>query len=112
MNAFSWQGQPSAIDESLKPSPMARTSSSLAPRRLHTCQAAKASPERALEAQIEQVNREVEQHFLMAQHSVLSEQDRLFHRDEARRLAAKVKTLVSQRSPEYVAQLEQERGLG
>lgn len=111
MNAFHWQGQPSAVAESLRPHPKDRTVN-LAPRRMHIYQAVKVDPDRDLEAQIEQTNREVERHFMLAQSGVLSNDQHAIHRDEARRLAAKVKALVALRSPEYVAQLEQERGIG
>jgi hypothetical protein len=64
----------------------------------------------SLEHQIAQVNREVEHHFACAQ-TVTCDVMRGHHRDEARRLAAKVRALVQSRSPGYVAQLEAERGL-
>lgn len=107
MNAFHWQAQPSRIAPEL---PGYKPAKTLAPKRLHVYQAAKVDQNRELEAQIEQTNREVEQHFVLAQSNV-AEGLRVFHRDEARRLAAKVKALVALRSPEYVDRLEAERGL-
>lgn len=63
-----------------------------------------------LEAEIEQTSREVERHFALAQ-EVAVDHLRVHHRDEARRLACKVRSLVAQRTPEFVARLEAERGL-
>lgn len=108
MNAFHWQGQPSEIAESLKPHPMSRVN--LAPKRLHVYAEATSS-DRTREAEIEQVNREVERHFRLAQQAP-SEALQKTHRDEARRLAARVKALVAARSAAYVAYMEQQRGLG
>lgn len=82
----------------------------LKPRRLHMYQAAKASEDSAREAEISQTNRELERHFELAQ----TTEDmalRAYHRDEAVLLASKVRLLVAQRSPAYVARLEAERGL-
>lgn len=106
-SAFHWRDQPSAIAESLKPHPMARVN--LAPKRFHNyTEATSADAER--EAQITQVNREVEEHFRMAQEAP-NDALKAIHRDEARKLAARVKALVASRSEAYVAYLEQQRGL-
>lgn len=108
-SAFNWRGQSSQIAQSLKPSPMARKQSDLAPKVFHIY--AQTAPAHAsLEAQITQVGREVEFHFANAQ-TVTCDLMRGHHRDEARRLAAKVKALMQSRSADYVASLEAERGL-
>lgn len=107
MNAFSWRDQPSQIIDSLKPHPMARVN--LAPKRFHAyTEATSADAER--EAQIAQINREVEERFRLAQEAPSSDL-KAVHRDEARRLAARVKALVAGRSESYVAYLEQQRGI-
>lgn len=107
-SAFQWQGLPSEIGQSHITRRPAKVPD-LAPKRLHTFAAADAS-DASLEAQIKQVNREVEHHFACAQ-TVVCDVMRGYHRDEARRLAAKVRELVKSRSPGYVAQIEAERGL-
>lgn len=107
MNAFQWQGQPSQILEALKPHPLARPN--LAPKRLHIYAEA-TSTDATRESEIEQVNREVERHFRLAQ-TAPTDKLKATHRDEARRLAARVKALVASRSASYVAYLEQQRGI-
>jgi hypothetical protein len=108
MNAFNWKGQPSAIAESLKPHRMARKPN-LAPKRLHIYAEATSS-DAAREREITQVGVEVENHFALAQLAATDEL-KAIHREEARRLAARVKALVAARPAAYVAYMEQQRGL-
>lgn len=105
---FQWAGMPSEIGQSFL-TRKAVKKPSLEPKRLIAYTAA-CSADVEREAEIAQLNREVESHFFHAQR-VDDDLTRGYHRDEARRLAAKVKTLVASRSPAYVKQLEQERGL-
>lgn len=107
MNAFNWKSQPSQILESLKPHPMARPN--LAPKRLHVYAEA-TSIDAAREGEITQVNQEVERHFSLAQ-TAPTDVLKAIHRDEARKLAARVKALVAARPAAYVAYLEQQRGI-
>lgn len=109
MNAFNWQGAPSQIAESLKPHRMARNQTDLEPKRLYIYAEASLSDE-TREAEISQVNREIEKHFAYAQ-SDIPDNLKAFHRGEARKLAAKVRALVLGRSDGFVAKLEQARGL-
>jgi hypothetical protein len=108
MNAFSWQDGPSKIGESfITRRPVKKPS--LEPKRLIAYTAA-SSADAEREAEIAQLNREVEHHFYCAQ-TVDAGPVKTYHRDEARRLAAKVRELVGKRSLAYIRQLEQERGL-
>ncbi len=63
-----------------------------------------------LEAKIAEANLSVECHYQL---SKITDDDLLrgFYRDEARRMAARVRTLVAQRSSRYVSALEVQRGL-
>lgn len=106
MNAFHWQSQPSRLAPEL---PGYKPAKTLAPKRLNVYAKASVSDE-SLEAEISQINRELERHFELAQ-SVDDLAMRAYHRDEAVLLASKVRLLVAKRSPEYVARLEAERGL-
>jgi hypothetical protein len=105
---FQWSGEPSQIGQSfITRRPI--KAPSLAPKRLHVFTAA-SSADAEREVEIAQLNREVEHHYFNAQ---TADQDHLktYHRDEARRLAAKVRDLVGKRSLAYIRQLESERGL-
>jgi hypothetical protein len=106
MNAFSWQGQPSAI--SIKQPSSVRVS--LAPKRFHEYQEATVS-DTTREAEITQTNAEIERHFALAQEACLSDKERAIHRDYARQLAAKARALIMGRSAGFIAKLEQQRGL-
>lgn len=114
MNPFLWRDKPSALAASLKPH--AGNKKPGAPILLKGTTPHKGAYSRArpsdlsLEAQISQTNREIERHFETAQTSTCDVL-RGYHRDEARRLAAKVRALVQSRSSSYVAQIEAERGL-
>ena len=108
---FLWRGTPSQIAQSLQPSPKARTKVDLAPKRLYVYSQAMASKlDEQRESLIAQTNREVERHFALAQ-SVADSDLRRQHREEARRLAANARALVLGRSADFVAKLEQARGL-
>jgi hypothetical protein len=107
MNAFHWRGTPSETIEAIKPSPMARPN--LAPKRMHIY-AEVTSIDASREAEIAQVNQEVERHFSLAQ-TAPTDALKAIHRDEARKLAARVKALVAARPAAYVAYLEQQRGI-
>lgn len=124
MNAFNWKSQPSEIAEALKPSTMTRKAN-LSPKRLYSISkksdeilrdrfggaySKATSADAAREWEIEQVNREVERHFGLAQ-TAPTDALKATHREEARRLAAKVKALVCARPAAYVAYLEQQRGI-
>lgn len=100
---FEWRG-PSQIAHHF-PSPAAPA---IEPKRMHYYALATSADE-ALEAEITQVNAEVERHFLLAQ--IAPDDMKAKHRTEARRLAACVAVLILRRAPEYVARLERERGL-
>jgi DNA-binding protein H-NS len=107
MNAFHWRGTPSETIEAIRPHHMARAT--LTPKRMHYyAEATSADAER--EAQIAQVNQEVERHFSLAQ-TAPTDALKAIHRDEARKLAARVKALVAARPAAYVAYLEQQRGI-
>lgn len=101
---FAWQGTPSQIAHHF-PAPAAPA---LEPKRMHFYALATPADE-ALESEIKQVSAEVERHFNLAQVGAI--ELRTTHRAEARRLAAKMSTLILSRSAEYVARLERERGL-
>lgn len=106
---FNWKSLPST----LAPQMPGYRKPDLEPKRYQTYQSAKPSDkpsDESREAEISQTNREVERHFNLAQ-TVEDEDLRVYHRDEARRLASKVRYLVALRSAAYVAQLEQERGI-
>lgn len=108
--AFQWKGAPSLIGmgkfKSLSPE---YKRPHLEPKRMHIYAEATVS-DQTREAEIAQTNREVEYHFALAQ-KVTDDVMRGYHRDEARRLAAKVRALVQGRSDAFVVKLEQERGL-
>lgn len=88
MNAFSWQRPYGDV----KGKPLAPfRKPSLKPRRYHEHTAAKVS-DATREALIAQVNTELEYHFALAQ-KVTDDVMRGMHRDEARRLAMKVRDL-------------------
>lgn len=108
MNAFHWRGAPSETLEAIKPHHMARKPN-LAPKRMHIYAEA-TSIDAAREAEIAQVNQEVERHFQLAQ-TAPTDSLKAIHRDEDRKLAARVKALVAARPAAYVAYLEQQRGL-
>ena len=108
MNAFNWRGAPSESLEAIKPHHMARKPN-LAPKRFHNYSEA-TSADAARESEITQVGIEVEHHFALAQLAATDEL-KAIHRDEARKLAARVKALVAARPASYVAYLEQQRGL-
>ena len=108
MNAFNWRGAPSETIEAIKPHHMARKPN-LAPKRLHIYAEA-TSIDAAREAEITQIGIEVEHHFALAQLAP-SDDLKAIHRDEARKLAARVKALVAARPAAYVAYMEQQRGL-
>ena len=108
MNAFHWRGSPSESIEAIKPHHMARKPN-LAPKRFHSYSEA-TSADAAREAEIAQVNQEVERHFSLAQ-TAPTDALKAIHRDEARKLAARVKALVAARPAAYVAYLEQQRGI-
>lgn len=105
-SAFQWRGHDSILGQQFNKQPR---KPALEPKRYHEYQEATVS-DTTREAEIAQTNREVEHHFALAQGDV-PEGLRVFHRDEARRLAAKVRALVQGRSAAFVAKLEQERGL-
>lgn len=73
----------------------------LRPRTFRTYSAAVSSADRAIQAEIEQNNREMQRHVEMASH----------HREEARKLAARNAALNNRKSPEYWAAVEAERGI-
>lgn len=100
VSPFNWRGQPSQLSLSTKKI----TKPNLEPKRLHLYSVATAS-DRTRESEIAQVNREVERHFALAQ-TVDDLLLRGHHRDEARRLAARVKALVAMRPAAYVAAME------
>ena len=106
MNAFNWRDTPSDIGAGM---PASFRRPNLAPKRFNIYARAGISDAQR-EAGITQTNREIEYHFALAQ-KVSDDVMRGYHRDEARRLAAKVRGLVAGRSPDYVAKLEQARGL-
>jgi hypothetical protein len=106
MNAFTWRDTPSQTGPKM---PDSFRKPNLKPKRLHVYAEASAS-DASREAEIEQTNKEIEYHFALAQ-KVTDDVMRGYHRDEARRLAAKVRGLVLGRSASFVAKLEQERGL-
>jgi len=108
MNAFHWRGSPSESLEAIKPHHMARKPN-LAPKRMHFY-AEVTSIDKARESEITQVGIEVEHHFALAQLAATDDL-KAIHRDEARRLAARVKALVAARPAAYVAYLEQQRGI-
>lgn len=104
--AFQWRGHASILGQQFTKQPR---KPDLEPKRMHMYAEATVSDE-TREAEITQTNREVEYHFALAQ-KVTDDVMRGYHRDEARRLAAKVKALVQGRSAAFVTKLEQERGL-
>jgi hypothetical protein len=104
--AFNWRSEPSALGQEF---PKNLPKVDLAPKRYHEYSAATIS-DKTREAEIAQVNREVEYHFGLAQ-KITDDVMRGYHRDEARRLAAKVRALVQGRSEAFVAQMEEARGL-
>lgn len=106
-SAFQWQGHASILGQQFTKQPK---KPDLEPKRLHIWSKSELS-DATREAQIAQVNREVEHNFLLAQDASISDEQRALHRSYARELAAKVRTLVQGRSEAFVAQLEQERGL-
>lgn len=108
MNAFHWRGEPSESLEAIKPHRMARKPN-LAPKRLHIYAEATSS-DATREGEITQVNQEVEYHFRLAQEAPTAAL-KAAHRDEARKLAARVRALVAARPDYYVAHLEQQRGI-
>jgi hypothetical protein len=108
MNAFHWRGSPSESLEAIKPHHMARKPN-LAPKRMHIYAEA-TSKDAARESEITQIGVEVEHHFALAQLAATDEL-KAIHREEARRLAARVKALVAARPAAYVAYMEQQRGL-
>lgn len=106
MNAFNWRDTPSEIGATM---PDSFRKPNLNPKRLHVYVEAGISDSQR-EADISQTNKEVEYHFAMAQ-KVTDDVMRGHHRDEARRLAARARALILGRSADFVAKLEQARGL-
>jgi hypothetical protein len=99
-SAFQWRGHSSILGQQFTKQPR---KPDLEPKRMHMYAEATVSDE-TREAEIIQTNREVEYHFALAQ-KVTDDVMRGYHRDEARRLAAKVKALVQGRSAAFVAKL-------
>jgi len=103
---FLWRETPSETGPKM---PDSFRKPSLKPKRFHEYQEATVS-DATREAEITQTNQEVEYHFALAQ-KVTDDVMRGYHRDEARRLAAKARALILGRSAAFVAKLEQTRGL-
>lgn len=74
----------------------------LAPRKFHVYSAATVPADRAIQAEIDQNNREMQRHMEMV----------AAHREQARKLAARNAALNNRKSPEYWAAVEAERGIG
>lgn len=100
MNAFHYKGQPSQILAGERKQTAKVVD--LKPRAFRVYSAATSPADRAIQAEIEQNNREMQRHVEMASH----------HREEARKLAARNAALNNRKSPEYWAAVEAERGIG
>jgi hypothetical protein len=106
-SVFQWRDHPSWLAGELQKKKAKKPD--LEPKRLHIYAEATVS-DQTREDQITQTNRECEYHFALAQ-KVTDDVMRGYHRDEARRLAAKARALILGRSEGFIAKLEQERGL-